>query len=136
VGQNSTKALQLTNLGTTGDPSIVVDATSITGTHPGQFSDGFNDAGAVTLAPGASTTVNVTFAPTSTGSKSATLQVTHSGSNSPLSVALSGEGIQDLPGSWQSRAPSGPVRQEVSYVHEGGKFYLAGGSAGSLTAAH
>lgn len=33
----------------------------------------------------------------------------------------------DLPGQWQNRAPSGPERQEVSYVKAGGKFYLAGG---------
>jgi N-acetylneuraminic acid mutarotase len=136
MGQTGTQALQLTNLGGAGSPDIVVDATAITGTNPGQFSDDFNDAGAVTLPPGGSTTVNVTFAPTSTGSKTATLEMTHSGSNSPLAVPLSGEGIADLPGSWQARAPSGPVRQEVSYVHLNGKFYLAGGSSGStLTAA-
>jgi N-acetylneuraminic acid mutarotase len=39
-------------------------------------------------------------------------------------------------GEWQSRAPSGPNRQEVSYVQTGGKLYLAGGSnsSGNLTA--
>lgn len=35
--------------------------------------------------------------------------------------------VPDLPGQWQIRAPSGPERQEVSYVKSGGKFYLAGG---------
>ncbi len=35
--------------------------------------------------------------------------------------------IPDLPGQWQTRAPSGPERQEVSYVKSGGEFYLAGG---------
>jgi len=35
--------------------------------------------------------------------------------------------VPDLPGQWQTRAPSGPERQEVSYVKAGGKFYLAGG---------
>jgi N-acetylneuraminic acid mutarotase len=30
-------------------------------------------------------------------------------------------------GEWQTRAPSGPLRAEVSYVNVGGKFYLAGG---------
>jgi N-acetylneuraminic acid mutarotase len=34
----------------------------------------------------------------------------------------------DLPGEWQTRAPSGTIRQEVSYVEAGGKFYLAGGT--------
>lgn len=30
-------------------------------------------------------------------------------------------------GAWEARAPSGPSRQEVSYVNAGGKLYLAGG---------
>jgi len=30
-------------------------------------------------------------------------------------------------GTWGIRAPSGPIRAEVSYVNVGGKFYLAGG---------
>lgn len=34
----------------------------------------------------------------------------------------------DLPGEWQTRAPNGEHRQEVSYVEAGGKFYLAGGT--------
>ncbi|MGH9222418.1 MAG: Kelch repeat-containing protein, partial [Acidimicrobiales bacterium] len=86
VGQNEVLPVQLTNLGASGDPSIVIDATTITGQNPNQFSDAFNDAANVTLAPGQSTTVNVTFAPGSTGAKSATLSVSHSGSNSPTAV--------------------------------------------------
>jgi N-acetylneuraminic acid mutarotase len=35
--------------------------------------------------------------------------------------------VPDLPGQWQTRPPSGPERQEVSYVRAGGGFYLAGG---------
>nr|MBA2475413.1 Ig-like domain-containing protein [Actinomycetota bacterium] len=31
-------------------------------------------------------------------------------------------------GAWEVRAPSGPARQEVSYVQANGKLYLAGGS--------
>ena len=34
----------------------------------------------------------------------------------------------DLPGEWQTLAPSSTNRQEVSYVQVDGKFYLAGGS--------
>ena len=69
----------------------------------------------------------MSFTPASAGAKSATLQIAHSGSNSPLAVALTGTG-SSLAGAWESRAPSGPARQEVSYVQVGGKFYLAGGS--------
>ena len=44
-----------------------------------------------------------------------------------LAVGAAGAAVSDLPGQWQTRAPSGPERQEVSYVEAGGKFYLAGG---------
>jgi N-acetylneuraminic acid mutarotase len=44
-----------------------------------------------------------------------------------LAVGTSGAAVSGLSGQWQNRAPSGPERQEVSYVKSGGKFYLAGG---------
>jgi N-acetylneuraminic acid mutarotase len=128
VGSTQSKSVQLTNLGSAGDPSIVIQQTSITGTDASQFSDSYDDASNLVLAPGASTTVSVSFAPTSAGTKSATLQVSHSGTNTPLTSSLTGTGSAPVTGAWQTRAPSGPARQEVSYVHVGGKFYLAGGA--------
>ena len=89
VGQTTGLNLQLTNQGTT---SLVIDATTISGTDATQFSDNFNDAANVTLAPSASTTVLVTFAPTSASSKTATLSIAHTGGNTPVSVPLSGTG--------------------------------------------
>ncbi|MBW3549090.1 MAG: choice-of-anchor D domain-containing protein, partial [Actinobacteria bacterium] len=83
LNTTATQSLQLTNLGGAGDPSIVVDATSITGTDAAQFGDDFDDAANVTLAPGQSTNVAVNFTPTTSGAKSATLEVAHSGTNSP-----------------------------------------------------
>jgi N-acetylneuraminic acid mutarotase len=44
-----------------------------------------------------------------------------------LAVGAAWGDVPDLPGQWQTRAPSGLERQEVSYVRSGGKFYLAGG---------
>src|SRR5215203_2374228 len=44
-----------------------------------------------------------------------------------LAVGAAGASVSDLPGRWQTRAPSAPERQEVSYVRADGKFYLAGG---------
>ena len=128
VGQTKPLTVQLTNAGGATAPSIIVDATTMTGTHAAQFSDNFNDVGNVTLAPGQSTIVTVTFAAASTGSKNAVLQIVHSGSNSPLQIPLTGAGSASLPGLWQSRPPSSLNRQEVAYIQVGGKFYLAGGS--------
>jgi N-acetylneuraminic acid mutarotase len=127
VGSTATQTLQVTNLGGSGAPNIVVSSTTITGTTANQFSDNFTDGSNVSLAPGQSTNIVVTFAPTSAGTKSATLSVAHSGSNSPVTVPLSGTGQAPLSGAWQTRASSGLNRQEVSYVQAGGKFYLAGG---------
>ncbi|MDQ3995089.1 MAG: malectin domain-containing carbohydrate-binding protein, partial [Actinomycetota bacterium] len=127
VGSTSSATVQLTNAGASGDPSIVVDSTSLTGANASEFSDSFNDASNVTLAPGASTSVTVGFAPKSTGSKAATVEVAHSGANAPLAVPVSGSGAAAATGSWKTLAPSGVNRQEVSYVYAGAKFYLAGG---------
>ena len=80
----------LTNLGGSSDPSVVVEATTITGVNASEFTDSFNDASSVTLAPGQSTTIAVQFAPTSGGAKSAALEIVHSGSNSPIIVAIQG----------------------------------------------
>ena len=128
VGTTQSKSVQVTNLGASGDPSIVVDATGITGTNASEFSDSFDDSSNVTLAAGQSTSISVTFKPASTGTKSATLEISHSGTNTPLKVPLAGTGVTGtLPGTWETRAASGLARHEVSYVHAGGKLYLAGG---------
>ena len=42
-------------------------------------------------------------------------------------VALLAAPSAQATNTWETRAPSGPVRQEVSYVKAGGKLYLAGG---------
>ena len=93
VGQSKQLSVQLTNQGTT---SLTVATTTITGTSASAFSDNFGDIG-VTLAPSASMQVTVTFAPATTGTKSATLSIAHSGANSPVSVALSGNGLPPAP---------------------------------------
>jgi len=89
VGSTQTKQLQLSNLGGTGDPSITVNSATLGGTDASQFGAPFSS---VTLAPGQSTTVNVSFTPTSSGSKTASLQITHTGTNTPLTVPLTGTG--------------------------------------------
>ena len=90
VGQSANQNVVLTNLGGSSDPSVVVDATTITGVNASEFTDSFNDASSLTLAPGQSTTIAVQFAPTSGGAKSAALEIVHSGNNSPITVAIQG----------------------------------------------
>ncbi|MEX2111561.1 MAG: malectin domain-containing carbohydrate-binding protein [Pirellulales bacterium] len=93
IGTPAQRQLTLTNLGHAGDPAITISGTTISGTNANQFSDSFNDATPVVLAPGQSTVVNVNFNPTSTGAKTASLQFAHNGSNNPLTISLTGTGV-------------------------------------------
>jgi hypothetical protein len=85
--------LTLTNLGSTGDSSIQITETSISGAAASDFSDDFNDAVGVVLAPGQSVTFNVTFAPSALGERDAILEILHDGTNTPLAILLEGMGI-------------------------------------------
>lgn len=132
VGSSAQGQVTLTNLGGSGDPSITVSSTAISGTDASEFSDDFDEGTPVDLSPGESHVVTVTFAPQSSGAKSASLDISHTGINDPLAVPLSGSGIAELPGDWFAKAPSTIERHEVSYVQALGKMYLSGGR-GHLT---
>ncbi|RLM95295.1 malectin domain-containing carbohydrate-binding protein [Haloarcula sp. Atlit-7R] len=88
TGDSETETVTVTNLGDSGDPSIDITDVSVSGDDT--FAAG--SASQTTLAPGESADIPVTFAPSDVSTVSATLSVSHSGSNSPLTVALSGEG--------------------------------------------
>ena len=94
VGDSATLPVQLTNSGAPGAPDIVVQATDILGAD---FSDDFDDAAGVTLAPGQSTTVMVTFTPSAAGPAATSLEISHSGSNNSLMVTLTGSGGSQIP---------------------------------------
>ena len=91
VGDAEILPVTLLNTGGSGDPSITISSSAITGSAT--FTDDFDDIAGVTLAPGESTVVNVTFLPTSASAEAATLEFTHSGLNNPISVALQGTGM-------------------------------------------
>ena len=61
VGANGVQSVQLTNMGGSGSPDIVVQSTLLSGSDAVEFSDDFSSS--VTLTPGQSTAVNVTFTP-------------------------------------------------------------------------
>ncbi|RDV10348.1 choice-of-anchor D domain-containing protein, partial [Pontibacter diazotrophicus] len=84
------QAVTLANSGTT---SLEVSTVSITGTNSTEFAHSFTSP--ITLAAGSSTSLDVTFSPASLGTKVAQLNITHTGTNSPVSVGLTGEGIDD-----------------------------------------
>ncbi len=90
TGSSKTQSVTLTNLGESGDTSIAISSVSVGGAFSTDFAS-------TTLAPGASTSFDVTFAPTSTGNQSAQLKVVHDAPNtaSPITITLSGEGASD-----------------------------------------
>jgi uncharacterized repeat protein (TIGR01451 family) len=79
----------------TGSASLDITTIAISGANPAAFVAGA--PGGATLAPNASTTVNVTFTPPSVGAFAASLDVTHTGDNGPVtSTALQGAGVQGI----------------------------------------
>ncbi|WP_440991677.1 malectin domain-containing carbohydrate-binding protein [Haloarchaeobius baliensis] len=116
TNDTETQSVTLTNLGNASNashPDITVDGVSVTGTDAGQFSHDFS--GSTTLAPGESTTVNVTYSPDEAQPHEAALAVSHTGTNSPVTVDLTGEGTNTA---------------QVGF----GKSQLGGFSQGQLTA--
>lgn len=99
AGGSADESITVTNLGIdTGDPAINVASVVTSG---GEFTSDF-PAGGVILAAGESASFDVTFAPTSTGPQTGTVSITHDGDNSPVDVALSGQGVSDIPVSFSS----------------------------------
>jgi len=87
VGASSSQMLLLSN---TGNSSVSVSGVSLAGSS---FSvSGFS--GPVNLNAGQSLSLIVTCAPASVGSYSGTLAVTSNATNSPMTIALNGTGVQ------------------------------------------
>jgi hypothetical protein len=87
LGTTGTQSVTLTN---TGNSSVSISQVSVTGS-------GFSVTGLslpISLAPGQSTSFNVDFAPTVAGSVTGSVSVASSATNSPLSISLSGSGLQ------------------------------------------
>jgi len=102
-GDTATETVTLSNLGfDAADPTINVAGVSI---DTGEFTTDF--AGPVAIAADGSATFEVTFAPTSNGTQSATATITHDGTNSPTTVALTGEASSVLPVAFGSSGLAG-----------------------------
>ncbi len=124
TGRSVTRTVTLTNLGVTGDPDVVIDESTIAGLGAAAYSDSFDDAGSVTLAPGQSMTLTLTFSPAAAGSPQATLSIAHSGDNAPLKIALAGTGVD---GEYWTAGTSMPAPLgEVASAVIDGKVYAVG----------
>ncbi len=84
IGTKVTKTITLTS---DGNSNLAISKLSVSGA-------GYTVTGsALTLSPNQKTTVEVSFDPTSTGGKTGTLSIYSNAPNSPLKIALSGNGV-------------------------------------------
>lgn len=97
VGSSATQNISITN---TGNSNVAISTITASGS-------GFSESGGSneTLTPNQSTNISVTFKPSAAGSASGNLTVTSNAQNSPLTIPLSGTGVQSAPPSvaltWQ-----------------------------------
>jgi hypothetical protein len=89
VGANSTLSVQLTNIGS--NPATIV---SLTATGDYTVTSGTCPSTAATLAANATCAAQITFAPTQSGSRTGTLSIASTATTAPLTVPLTGTGIQ------------------------------------------
>lgn len=92
AGSAKTLAVMLHNLGGDGDPVITIDSAA---TSHAAFSTSL--VAGVSLAPGESLEAEVTFGPDTIGLVSGSLNIAHTGNNSPLTISLTGEGVDEEP---------------------------------------
>lgn len=88
VGVSS--AAQVVTLTNTGNGSMTISSTSVTGVNPADFIK--TTTCGTSLAAAASCTISITFKPTAAGSRAATLNVMDNAAGSPQQVTLTGTG--------------------------------------------
>ncbi|WP_425397843.1 malectin domain-containing carbohydrate-binding protein [Aeoliella sp.] len=99
VGNALQQSVTLTNIGDAGDPAITIDPAqlAITGSDASAFAASFDTNAPFALQPGESATLDVSFTADDASTKGALLSIPHSGDNTPLTVALSGTGVSEVP---------------------------------------
>lgn len=112
-GTTSTQNVTITN---TGNTSVTISGASASGT--GFSASGINPN--VTLTPNQTAGLAISFDPTSAGAASGSAMITSNASNSPLSISLSGTGVQITQNSvglaWTASTTAGVVGY---YVYRG-----------------
>src|SRR5216683_1143808 len=123
MGTSGTQTFTLSNSGTA---SVTISAASASGT-------GFGITGMsvpLTLAAGQNTTFSAQFAPSATGSASGSVSITSNAPGSPLTIALSGTGVQPQLAAIPSSASFGSV---VTGTSNSQTIKLSNGGTASVT---
>jgi Abnormal spindle-like microcephaly-assoc'd, ASPM-SPD-2-Hydin len=129
VGSSATATVNLTN---TGNSSVTISTVTSAGT-------GVSASGAanVILSPGQATAVSVKFAPTKAGAVTGSVTVAGNASNSPITIAVSGDGVAapstySVNLSWTPSASSGVSGYDVYRSTVSGGPYTRIGSASTV----
>jgi phosphatidylethanolamine-binding protein (PEBP) family uncharacterized protein len=88
---STAQSVQLSN---TGNATLTITSVTITGTNGGDFALVSNTCGGTIPAGGPACTISVTFTPTAAGGRTAAITIVDNAPNTPQSVPLSGNGIQ------------------------------------------
>ena len=129
IGNTISKTVTLSNGGTAGDPSIVIDPQQmqIIGPHAAHFAVQTTSSSPVTLAPGETLVVTVRFTAVDAASKQATLQIPHSGANATLAISLSGSGVASVPVGFSKSTLQGEISSRPTSLQWGpdNRLYVA-----------
>lgn len=123
VGSSSSQAITLTN---GGSASVMISQATPSGT-------GFSLSSLslpLTLGAGQSTSFTASFSPTSTGNASGSISIASNAPNSPLTISLSGSGVQPLLSVSPSAASFGNV---VTRSNSSQSIRLSNNGSASLT---
>ena len=90
---STTSASQTVTVSNSGSNTVTLTAIALGGTNPTEFARSGTCANGMALAAGSTCTIAATFTPAQLGSRNASVAIVHSGANSPLQIALSGNGV-------------------------------------------
>jgi hypothetical protein len=94
----TTSGSQTSTLRNSGSAPLTITGIGVSGTNAADFAQS-NDCplAPLTLAAGATCTLNVTFSPSATGSRGASVSITDDAADSPQALGLTGTGTQPAP---------------------------------------
>ncbi|MFM9883209.1 MAG: choice-of-anchor D domain-containing protein [Burkholderiales bacterium] len=92
-GLSTTSAAQTVTVSNSGSNVVTLTAIATGGANPNEFLRSGTCTNGMSLAAGATCSIAATFTPALLGARSASVAIVHSGANSPLQIALSGNGV-------------------------------------------
>ena len=128
VGETAQQSILLSHNGPGGSNNITIDPTQASISPTGApFSFDFGQTQPIVLAPGDSALVQVTFAPDADMAETAQFAIPNTGDNGPLSIGLSGTGVNNFVISFDKSTLAGALTSRPTSLQFGpdGRLYVA-----------